>query len=93
MVEGGCLEVADETHCALELRYRWRYGGVPGGDTVAEPLGLAFEITAPFHSESVQWYRLLRGSDHVGYVLRRRDGTLILTDYDHAGTVDFYFTR
>jgi hypothetical protein len=41
----------------------------------------------------VQWFRLLRGTDHIAYLLRRQDRTLILNAYDRAGTVDFYFQR
>ena len=92
VVEGGSVVLSDGTRCALELRYRWRYAGVPGGDTVAETLTYTYDTTAAFGVDGqVQWYRLLRAGEHVAYLLRRRDGTLILDSYDHAGTVNFYF--
>jgi hypothetical protein len=78
----------------LELVYSWRYAGVPGGAILSDTLSAEFETTGSYGSNGVvQWYRLLRGPDHVAYLLRRGDGTLILEAYDRAGTVDFYFQR
>ena len=94
VVERGDITLGGEDQCTLDLVYRWRYGGVPGGATVTDTLVYTFEGRAPFRSQGlVEGFRLLRSGVHIAYLLRRGERMLILIDYDQAGSMDFYFHR
>jgi hypothetical protein len=103
VVERGDLTLEADGRGFLELVYRWRYNGIPGGETVMDTLSYVFHERAPFLDFPVgapfpsyplaDWFRLLRGPDHVAYLVRQSNGTVVLTDYDRAGSINFYFQR
>ena len=94
VVERGDLKLEVDGRGFLELVYRWRYGGIPSGETVLDTLLYVFHDRAPFRTPyDVDWFRLQRGPAHIAYLVRQPDGTVVLVDYDRAGTMDFYFQR
>jgi hypothetical protein len=95
VVEHGALALEESGRCVLELVYRWRYEGIPGGATILDTLSYVFELRGDFFGTAplTDYYRLLRGPDHIGYLARVGGETLVLLDYDLAGTMHFYFQR
>ncbi len=94
VVERGDLTLEADGRGFLELVYRWRYDGIPGGETITDTLSYVHQERAPFGAFPLaDWFRLLRGTDHIAYLVRQPDRTVVLTDYDRAGTMDFYFQQ
>jgi hypothetical protein len=95
VVERGGLMLEESGRCTLELVYRWRYGGIAGGATILDTLSYVFERRGDFFGSAplTDYYRLLRGPAHIGYLARVGGETLVLLDYDRAGTMHFYFQR
>jgi hypothetical protein len=94
IVEGGDVILEEQGRCLLEVVYRWRYGGIPGGATVRDTLSYVFDRRDRFRKvAAVDYFRLLRDTVLVGYLVRIGEETLVLTEYQQSGTVDFYFRR
>ncbi len=66
VVERGHLTLGADGGATLELVYRWRYGGVPGGDTVSDTLSYVHHDVAPSRAcPETDWFLLLRGSAYI----------------------------